>query len=223
MYFIPDSLYDTSRELLEKAYDLIQVNYSQDGISPKTYHNLIHTQEVVESLHNLTEHLVLMNKVTVHEKNLLIIAGAFHDIVQNFGSGANESASAAIAKRFIQQTHFFTVADEAIVERLILATEVNLDNGIVRSAKENDYLAQLFADADLSALGRNTKVYWERAVGLLHEWHGEVVDTETELAFLEHQVKVLKNHTFYTNEAKKLFPHQKENLEYTLQKLQLLQ
>jgi hypothetical protein len=208
----------TAQELADQAYAEIDTKYGTEGRNPKGYHNVAHTRDdVVGGIIELADLAITSGKITPRDKALLIIIGAFHDIEQDLGSGQNETASARKTRVAMRKTSKFTDDDEDVVDVAIMGTQIRFEGGVMlqSASAEDSFLAQLMADADLSSLGRDTETYWVRSVGLLTELSGDKPTVEDQVAFLESQIRLLQQHEYYTDEARELFPHQKENLEYT--------
>jgi predicted metal-dependent HD superfamily phosphohydrolase len=173
-----------------------------DGQNPKNYHNLIHTQDVIAAAKQIAQ--------SSPDLPLVEIAAAFHDLEQDLGSGPNEKSSAATAAKKMTETGSFTENEIHKVTTMILATTAHFENGtIIQAVTPGDYLSQILADADLSALGREPTVYWQKTLDLSKE----IPNTDI-LAFTRLQITLLKNHQFYTAEAAELFPHQQQNLKF---------
>lgn len=214
-------LYQESLQLIMLAFNLVETKFGPNSSNPKAYHNLLHTQEVVKYTTQLADTALTKKKISAHQKNLLAVAAAFHDVEQDLGSGQSELQSGKVMAKYMQNfKDRFTPADRYIIQDIIYATTVSFDNGIQQSAAKNDYLAQIVADADLSSLGSRTPTYWKRAMGLFSEWYGQNATTNDMVKFLKHQIQILQKHSYYTPEAHKVFTHQPENLRFTLKMLE---
>lgn len=203
--------FETSRkegvvtQLINYAFSEVERKYGKgvgDGETPKSYHNLLHTKEVLTAAQQIAKKALEAGKIGVADIPLIEIAASFHDIEQDLGSGNNERESARIAAEEMRK---IGLKDEDVqkVKRMILATTVFFENGVMKQSATDDYLTQVLADADLSNLGQEPQFYWERAQNLLRE-----------VGFIGEQASFLENHRFYTEEAKRLFPHKKENIRY---------
>ncbi len=205
----------TALTLANQAFELINAKYGPEGQNPKGYHNVVHSHDVVGATTTLCDLAIANRKITPKDKALLIISGAFHDFEQDLGSGLNEVSSALAAREAMRNTGVFTPLDEVTVEEVILATQIHYEDGVMlQAATKDNLLAQIVADADLAALGRETEIFWDRSVGLYAELCGDNPTIENQITFLETTAKLLRNHDYYTDEARELFPHQAANLAY---------
>ena len=104
------------------------------------YHNLAHTQRVVEKANELAE----LSNLGPSEKELLLLSTWFHDTGYTEGEENHEEASTAIAEAFLKK-HNYPEKDIATVCHLILATKM------VYSPKNQ--LEKIIRDADCSHIG----------------------------------------------------------------------
>lgn len=119
------------------------------------YHNLAHTQRVVESVKEIAESLKLDNIALEN----LVIAAWFHDIGYVEGSDNHEQKSIKIAAKFLKENNF----DEKriqVVSEVILATEMN-------SVPKN-ILEEIIRDADCAHLA--SKDFIDYTSLLRREW-----------------------------------------------------
>jgi hypothetical protein len=87
-----------------------------------------------------------------------------------------------------------------------------------QSADTEDLLSMFLADADLASLGKTPQFYWDRALRYARELTNKTELSDDDiLAFALNQDSFLRNHHFYTEEAKALFPYKDENIKYTQQ------
>lgn len=202
---------------VEKKYGKGQKN----GLIPLDYHNLLHSQDVLRAVEQLTAMSSNNGKISQEDGDLVKIAAASHDIEQGLGSGRNEVESARIIGDMMKKSQVYTKEDIAKVKKMILATTVYFKNGAKRQSATEDYLTQIIADADLASLGQESNLYWEKAESLLREMNKtDTPAPEDKLAFMKSQLRFLENHTFYTDEAKLLFPHKQENIAFVRAKIQ---
>ena len=203
-------------ELTDQAYVTLEDKYGKHGETPKPYHNEQHARDVVRAsmaIANLVLYAKGGRKIDREDKITLILAAAYHDYEQNLGSGQNERVSAAIASNDIHKAHL-ALSSPWRVTNAILATQMKDQDGAIRqSADEDDYVAKILADADLSNLGAPTEVFQKQSGKLFNERLTEDVDLDIK-DFLHYQTKLLTDHAWYTPEAARLFPHQEENLAF---------
>ncbi|WP_339893518.1 Pycsar system effector family protein [uncultured Algibacter sp.] len=152
-----------------------------------TYHNLTHTQRVVEDAKTLAE----LSKIDEAQKSLLLIAAWFHDTGYTKGEKNHENESVAIAKAFLEAEKY-SKTDIKVICDLILATKMD--------AVPNNQLEKIIRDADCSHIG--SKNYLEISELLRKEWELKCDRTFTEIEWLDENINFLsKKHQFHTNEA----------------------
>ena len=152
-----------------------------------TYHNLTHTQRVVEDAKTLAE----LSKIDEAQKSLLLIAAWFHDTGYTKGEKNHENESVAIAKAFLEAEKY-SKTDIKVICDLILATKMD--------AVPNNQLEKIIRDADCSHIG--SKNYLEISELLRKEWELKCDRTFTEIEWLDENINFLsKKHRFHTNEA----------------------
>jgi len=214
-------------EVINGAFALVEKKYGTgigDGESPKFYHNLNHTKSAVEAVRKIAELAFENGNLVASEVVLAEIAAAGHDIEQDLGSGENEKESARETAIDMESTHEFAIPEVEKVERMISATKVSFEGGVMKQSATEEYLTQIIADADLSALGQPPEKYWAAAQALLKEMKNtETPSLEDELAWARGQVPFLSNHQFYTDEAKKLFPHKEANIAFAKEQISRLE
>ncbi len=206
--------------LIDHALSEVERKYGTgkgDGDTPKSYHNQIHTQGMMNAARKIAQLALEAGKISDSDILLIEIAASFHEIEQDLGRGLNEKESAKIAEEEMREIGLFGNEDIQKVRAMILATTVYFEAGIMRQSPTEEYLTQIVADADLSSLGQEQNIYWEEAKGLLKEIKKtDSPSREDEIAFVEKELTILENHQFYTEEARKLFPHKEENIMFIL-------
>ncbi|WP_347175484.1 Pycsar system effector family protein [Polaribacter uvawellassae] len=107
------------------------------------YHNLNHTQRVV----NATKELLVAENISEVDANLLLLAAWFHDVGYIKGTENHEESSVRIATNFLQE---YNIDDSIIndVNRLIRATKID--------AEADDILEKIIKDADCVHLGKKS-------------------------------------------------------------------
>ncbi|KAB1067937.1 HD domain-containing protein [Tamlana haliotis] len=151
------------------------------------YHNLTHTQRVVEK----SEFLANSASVTEHEKNLLTLASWFHDTGYTKSIENHEEESTLIAKSFLSNKQC-PKADIDMICDLILATKRNYNPKTI--------LEKIIRDADCSHIG--SKNYFEILELLKKEWELTCNKQSSEAEWLDENIKFLTTeHRFYTIQA----------------------
>lgn len=207
-----------TQEVVEFALREVAQKYGANDTNVegyKFYHNLEHTKNVLASAKKLAERAIENGNIAGAEDVLVEISAVFHDIEQGLGGGANEEESVRIAQEEMSKTKVFSLEDIEKVKKMVLSTTVSFEGGVMKQSATDDYLEKLVADADLSSLGQPSEIYWKSAQALLKETkHTDAPTLEDQLAWALGQIAFLSNHEFYTNEAKELFPHKEENIEF---------
>lgn len=212
----------TSHEIIIedlKAFALLEVagKYGRgdgSGDNPLSYHNLIHTENVMKAAGAIARLAVEAGKIDDSDVTLVEIAAAYHDVEHGLGRGVSEDVSASIAEQQMRKAGVFDGADIAKVVGMIRATKVHFDEaGIMKqAASPDDYLTKIIADADLHLLGSPTEEQHNGAIALLHEISDTDSPTpEQEHAFFQNQLKLFENHEYYTNEAVQLYSYKAVN------------
>lgn len=152
-----------------------------------TYHNLTHTQRVVENAKILAE----LSNIDEAQKNLLLTAAWLHDTGYTKCIKHHEDESIIIAKDFLEQQK---CSDEGIktICDLIFVTKIE--------AEPKNQLEKIIRDADCSHIG--SKNYIEISELLRKEWELNCDKTFTEIEWLDENINFLSTkHRFHTNEA----------------------
>lgn len=113
---------------------------SEDLDQRYLYHNLLHTQRVVQNTKDLLEHYALDAK----EQESLLLAAWLHDTGYTMGSEAHEEQSSEIARKYLKAQK----CEPEVIDRvcnLILATE--------RYHKPQNLQEEIIRDADAAHLG----------------------------------------------------------------------
>ncbi len=151
------------------------------------YHNLAHTQRVVEK----TIELVDLCEVTDNEKEIVLLAAWFHDTGYTKGIENHEEESAVIAKDFLSSKN---CSHESIakVSSVILATKI--------TSKPKSLLERIIKDADCAHIG--SKNYPEVSELLRKEWELKHDKVLTDTQWLDENINfIATKHRFYTSEA----------------------
>ena len=168
------------------------------------YHNIAHTQRVVEKVKELIEESDLSDT----EKQHLILAAWFHDSGFTKTIDGHEKESVKIASAFLK---LHKVSKENIdhIAQLILATEMayepkTLTEGYIR-------------DADCSHL--SSKNYDDYASLLRKEWELTLDKKMSNTDWIKENIKFVTNHSYYTDLATQKWEKRKgKNLAILLQR-----
>ena len=155
------------------------------------FHNLAHTQQVVDNVHQLVELSAIENR----EKNILLLSAWLHDTGYTVSSKNHEMESVKIAKAFLLDNNCNASDIDAVLE-LIMATKIN--------HHPNNDNEKIICDADCGHIA--SKNYIQIAELLRKEWEFTCNKTLTELEWLEENINFLAiEHQFYSNEASQIW------------------
>ncbi|TWO34605.1 HD domain-containing protein [Seonamhaeicola sediminis] len=151
------------------------------------YHNLTHTQRVVEKASELAEHCELNDD----DKEILFLSSWLHDTGYTQGIENHEEKSVVIAKDFLKLKAYPAEKTNAVCQ-LIMATKMDY--------KPQNQLEKIIRDADCSHIG--SKSYFEVSELLRKEWELLCNKTFTESQWLDQNINFLsKKHKFHTPQA----------------------
>ena len=203
---------EASEQLEQYALEFIEQEYGVAGKSPRPYHNVEHTSSAARSARLLANAIGLSQRDSL----LLTIAAAFHDFVHRGDSDLdNERLSADEADKKMREYPVFTDTDIDRVRRMILATHCTAKYPkIVQSPTEEDVLAKILCDADLSSFGKPYEEFMKSSDYYFKELYpGVDKDSVQYKKYLEAEIVILGNHEFWTTEASDMFPHSAKNIQ----------
>jgi predicted metal-dependent HD superfamily phosphohydrolase len=151
------------------------------------YHNLAHTQLVVEKVKELSD----LSNLSDSEKELLVLAAWFHDTGYTEGVEKHEEKSVSIAESFLKNQN---ASEETIkaVKDLILAT--------VMGYEPKNISEKIIRDADFAHIG--SKDFGDATELLRKEWELTCDKTLTDAEWLQENIHFLtNNHRFYSEAA----------------------
>jgi predicted metal-dependent HD superfamily phosphohydrolase len=179
---------DAEKYVFNLLNDKLEANY--------VYHNLAHTQKVVEKTIELAEELGV-DKVSLEN---LQLAALFHDSGFIKGAENHEKESVKILSNFLQEKKLEAKRIEAIA-RLILATKIG-------HQPVND-LEKIIADADCAHLGN--KSFDDKTELLRREWENQANKKYSDAEWIATNIDFLtKCHKYHTDYALKNWSKGKE-------------
>lgn len=166
-----------------------------------TYHNVQHTQNVVEAATHLS------NKEGLSERETLLVqtAALFHDAGFLQSHDEHEMLSCKLAQKLLPD-YGFTPEEVEQISIMIMATK------LPQSAA--DTLSKILCDADLYYLGTDT--YNTMAAALYQEMK-RFNRVKDEREWLIKQIEFLNDHKYYTDTAKKQMEQGKQKNKEALQ------
>lgn len=188
---------DVEKYIFNLFSDSLDANY--------VYHNLVHTQGVVEKVEEFIENL----KIPQPDAENLVLAAWFHDTGFVKGAKNHEEESVRILTRFLENHKVSATRIEAI-SKLILATKVG--------GSPKDLLEKIITDADCSHLGN--KSFEDKTELLRKEWEVTESNNYSDAEWTSINIEFLtKGHQFHTDYALKNWSKGKEkNLAKLLKK-----
>ena len=189
----------STNHIIEKAEQFLKEHYGSQFSAIQLFHNLNHSLRVKEACLKLAD----LEGISETEKQILALAALFHDSAYFGGPDNHEERSAQIARNFLIENG----ADEDLilqVESCIRAT--------VPSSEPDSIQKKVLKDADMAHLGAVD--YFSQLNLLRAEWELMNGTSYNHGSWWTMNEKFLRNHSYYTEAAKKLFGKQKqENLE----------
>jgi len=184
-----------------------------------TYHNVDHTKMVVEVVNTLFEALPLTLCV---KPDLLKIAAHYHDTGYSNQPLNHEEGSCKIVADEMSKFEF---NDDDIyqVQSIIMATKIicikDSNNELTMNQfPGNDIFRRIICDADLYSFGSTN--FFQIGSDLRNEFFYIVNKIYTDLEWYTFQLKFLQNHSWHTEQAKKLFDAKKQiNLNCLFEKI----
>jgi predicted metal-dependent HD superfamily phosphohydrolase len=151
------------------------------------YHNLAHTQLVVEKTKELAE----LSNLDDSETKQLLLSAWFHDTGYTKTIDNHEAESVKIAIRFLKN-NLVSEADITIISHLILATKMGYE--------PKNILEKIIRDADCAHVG--SKNFSDITELLRKEWELACNKTMTDAEWIQENINFLaKTHRFYTDAA----------------------
>lgn len=193
--------------IIDAARDYILAQYQEHPHPNLVYHNLIHTQHVVQAAGQIAAHYRLQDD----ELLAVYVAAWFHDAGYLLGEGkVHEENGAKEALLFLQQQQVPENV-QTMVQGAIMATKM--------PQSPHSLVEQIVCDADLSHLG--SKEFPERNKLLRHEVELTYQMEIPPIKWLNNNIAFLTAHHYWTDYAQTLFKQQKEeNLAKLKKKLE---
>ncbi len=169
----------------------------------RTFHNLTHTSEVVQSCKQLANHYAIENE----DYFALVTAAWFHDTGFSQGDLNHELHSATIAEGFLSS---YEIENNILVmiRELILATKV--------PTSPNSLHQQILCDCDLQHLGSANYAEW--SLLLKKEVERQKGTPYSDESWNNENIKFFKSHHFYTDFARDQWgPQKQKNLSQLLE------
>lgn len=193
-------------DLLIAAENFISKLFNEKLHSSFTYHNFEHTQKVVTAI----EMLCVAEKITPQFKEIICLAGWFHDAGYIEGCEKHEEKSCAILKEFLKDKNISKTIQNEVCD-LIMVTSYH--------AKPKNKFEKIIKDADTVHMSEND--YKNSLKNLRKEWEFSTENKFNDLDWIELNINFFQTHHYFTDFAKKEWQISKENnlnsLKQTLQ------
>ncbi|MBE9510478.1 MAG: HD family phosphohydrolase [Bacteroidetes bacterium] len=161
-----------------------------------TYHNIIHTDYVVNQAKLLGE----KSGLNEEEMSILISAAWFHDSGFTISFSEHEEESKKIAKEYLSSKG----VEKDIVERVLSCIEATK----IPQRPGNDMIAKVLCDADMFYLSE--KFYPERSLCLRKEWNNISKEKISKKVYFKDTIEMFENHQYFTEYGKKMLAGGKE-------------
>jgi len=172
--------------LIIKAEEFV-TNYLNENLDASfVYHNIAHTQRVVNKLNELIEDVELSD----NEKEQLLVAAWFHDTGFTKSTDDHEQEGVKIATEFLKSEN---ASEETIknVSKIIMATQMHYE--------PKNTLEGLIRDADCAHL--SSKNYGDYTSLLRKEWELTLGKKVSKSEWLQENITFISNHRFYSPQA----------------------
>ena len=187
-----------------KAAEEYVVNLLENGLTEDhLYHDLQHTMMVAKATRLLSSEMNLSEE----DKEILELAGLFHDTGFVEAYMGHEEISKRIAQDFLEK-HNYPTEKIKLIQYCIDATLMGYQPQTV--------LQQVLKDADFNNL--HGQSYKKKAEALRHEWAVFLKEHHTDEEWLKNNIEFWSEHQFYTEESKLLFGTAKQKNLKKLQK-----
>lgn len=174
------------------------------------YHNADHTLHPTKGVAAVANRIAISEKISEHERELLITAAYFHDTgyIREFDN--NEPIAARMAGRILKLIGYEPFEIEK-VQNMILSTDLDCE--------PKTHAEMILCDADFDHLGRED--FFKLDGKLRDGRRSRGVDVSDDEKWYKGTLEILKNHQYYTGTQKKLRGEKKkENIKRLLNKLE---
>ena len=177
-----------------------------DGIK---YHDADHTLHPTKGVAAVANRIALSEKISEHERELLIAAAYFHDTGYIREYDKNEPIAARMAGRILKLIGY-TPSEIELIQNMILSTELERE--------PKTHVEKIICDADFDHLGRED--FFELDGKLRDGRRARGVDVDDDERWYKGTLQIITNHQYYTDTQKRLREKEKQkNIEKLLNKL----
>jgi len=187
----------TSR--LEKVDEYIRSLFRDELPAGIKYHDADHTLHPTKGVVAAANRIAKSEKISDHDRELLIAAAYFHDTGYIREYEKNEPIAARMAGRILKLIDYDPQEVE-IIQKMILSTDLERE--------PQSHIEMILCDADLDHLGR--KDFFEMDAKLREGRRLRGIDVSDEAKWYRGTLEILQNHQFYTQSQKKLREEEKQ-------------
>ena len=174
------------------------------------YHDGDHTLHPTKGVVAAANSIAISEKISEHDRELLVTAAYFHDSGYIREYGKNEPIAARMAARILKLIGYEPDEIEKI-QQMILATDL--------AVEPKTHLEQILCDADLDHFGRDD--FFEMDGKLREGRRIRGIDVGDDAKWYKGTLEVITNHQYYTESQKKLKDKEKQkNIKKLLHKLE---
>ncbi len=174
------------------------------------YHDGDHTLHPTKGVVAAANSIALSEKISEHDRELLITAAYFHDSGYIRAYGKNEPIAARMAGRILKLIGYKPDEIEKI-QKMILATDL--------AVEPKTHLEKILCDADLDHFGRND--FFEMDAKLREGRRIRGIDVSDDAKWYRGTLEVVTNHKYHTESQKKEREEEKQkNIKKLMKKLE---
>lgn len=198
---------------LKKVDQYIRALFKDELPSGIKFHDANHTLHPARGVVAVANRIALSEKISDHDRELLIAAAYFHDTGYIREYAKNEPIAARMAGRILKLIGYRPKEIEK-VQKMILATDL--------ARKPRTRLERILCDADLDNLGREDFFKLDSKLREGRRIRG--LDVSDDVKWYRGTLEVMKNHKYYTESQIKLREEEKQkNMKKLLKKLENLE
>jgi predicted metal-dependent HD superfamily phosphohydrolase len=169
--------------LVQQAKALAEQIFADNVFSTYPFHNLAHTQNVVEAAHLIGKQCELSDD----ELELVLVAAWLHDVGYKGGAENHEQESAKLASALLSKLDIPHKKIKLVVDA-ILATRV--------PQSPKTMIDKVLCDADLYHLSSSS--YSSKGDLLREEWKATGFKEMTDQEWIQHNLEFMENHRYHT-------------------------
>lgn len=178
-----------------------------DGIK---FHDANHTLHPDRGVVAIANRIAKSEKISEHDRELLITAAYFHDTGYIREYRKNEPIAARMAGRVLKLIGY-TPDEIETVQKMILATDLQ--------SEPQTHLEKILCDADLDNLGRED--FFKLDAKLREGRRSRGIDVSDDARWYKETLEIVRNHHYYTDSQIKLREKGKQkNIKALLNKLE---